>query len=228
MQPLWKNLFFVFIIFVAGCTRATKPNLSKLSIQTPRDAFSSEKGSLQTMGTFPSGRKACYAVNITAGDIPAVTSASCSFPMGLTAGFVEEGQTIQLEVPRGENRKIELYAFLYPTGDNSSCPEFVKTLTPQQMASTYRVAVTGNVSMVEPEVTVEMQMDFPGVAQNISQQLGLPAGCATPQVNRLNGFTVSSSKATATGGAIVMHGRVGRVTNAPVLTGTGIQLRVAE
>lgn len=149
----------VFMVFLAGCTRPSNKGRGLVRIDT-RSLSSS--GALSAP---PQGFKVCYGVNVTAADIPS-TPRSCGMPLGKFAGFVESGGVLSVDVPRGVNRVVTVYAYLTPDSQ-VSCPTFSPDCQGALACSTYKVAATANVDTTEPEVEVTVTADFPALTDNM-------------------------------------------------------------
>src|SRR5690606_27352661 len=121
----WRiSLFIAASIFSLGCQRQASQT-STITIRVPKAANMSRKsGGVGSMAALPSDRKSCYAVSVTGPGITMSPSHICAPPTGLRAGFVEPGAMIEMQVPKGKDRKIELFAFLQSPGQDLPCPVF--------------------------------------------------------------------------------------------------------
>ncbi len=206
----------------SACSRPSGEK-SYLRIQAPNSQALS-KSSFNALSSIPSNRKACYGVNVTAADLP-TESTVCSPNMGIVAGFVEENQIIEVEVPRGSKRKIDLYLYLLPAGNNGACPTFNKKLENLEISSTFIMGSAIDVELNQDKQTVSIDMEFPGLSAHIGQQLALPTTCQGNSAHERNtGFHLSTSQGIATGGSIRLHGRIGRPTPGTTATGGSIKL----
>ncbi|MGE4132929.1 MAG: hypothetical protein AB7F86_14910 [Bdellovibrionales bacterium] len=221
----WLMPTILIAVLTAGCSRKIKSDISKISIRAPKSLNAANKtGGVGAMAAMPSDRKACYAVSVTGSSIPSDRGNICNPTTGLRAGFVEPGGLIQLEVPRGPARKIELLAFLQPTGQNNPCPPFNAALTDSQLQNTFIVGTADNVDMSSDVVDVTIDASFPGLTQHIAQVLALPLTCSAAVGDNPPGFHVSAGEMTATGTGLILKGRVGRAV-ANVASGGGITLK---
>ncbi len=210
------------LILISGCTRKTnKP--STISIRAPAES-SHKVGALSAL---PAGRKACYGVNITGPGIPKTAATSCSPETGVVAGFVNPGDLIEAQVERGSNREIKLFIFLQNLGENNPCPQMGASFAASQLSQIYLVGTTSNIEISQEVQTVNIEANFPGVAQNIAVTSSLPSTCvaANPQTSGRRGFRVATASQFATGTGIKMIGRVGH-DGANLLSGTNIKLKV--
>lgn len=175
--------------------------------------------------SWPLDRKICFGVSIDAADIPS-NSAECSPQTGIVAGFVEAGGTLEVEVPRGSARRIDLYAYLQDLA--SPCPKMPSKLDGEMSLQTYRVAVIERIDLLDTEQVVNMKAVFPGRSQHLAQQLNYPASCL-PRPRRSNpGFLISSGAQVATGGNFELRGRIGKPLHRPSsMSGGNFRLEAA-
>ncbi len=193
------------------------------------------------MAAMPANQKACYGVVVTGAGIPQPPANACLPPLGLHAGFAEPGGTLELEVPRGSNRKIELYAYIQNVGQNIPCPAFLIGLAPAEITKTYLVGTANNIDMSAETTVVDIAASFPGVANHIASQLAMPAACTgggggggggvaggSPpgfHVSSGSGMTIEQGQTAVTGHKLI--GRVGKAVPEQVLTsGDGHKLIV--
>jgi len=160
-----------------------------------------------------------------ADDIPSLAGSSCSPKTGIVAGFVESGGTIQVEVPRGENRTFELFLYLMADGETTACPPMGKVFAAADLSKIYSLGKTANVAIRNAVEDVTITADFPGVSQTIATTNSMPPSCGavalptTPPRQR-----ISSASGIATGGGMKLTGRVGDVKGT-TLTGGGVRLK---
>jgi hypothetical protein len=218
----WKFLFL--LILLNACTRAGKENSASIVIQTPSRQQLAAKSGLQAMAALPIDRKLCYGVSIKGFGIPGFAGSNCAPETGVVAGFIEEGSTIEAIVPRGENRTIELYVYLMPAGNTSACPAMGQNLQGKSLSSTYLIGSKTGVALLNDIETVEIGVDFPGIANNMASQLNTPATC-TPGVSPSNkNFHVSTAAGTVSGGGFKLRARIGRPNSGTKAIGSGYQL----
>ncbi len=226
MRSLYVGLLlFTCAMMVAGCQRAKEQNVSSLVLQAP-DPLLAAKSSVSAMGAPPSGRKACYGLSITAPDLASQTS-SCSPQTGIVAGFVEAGGTLEASVPKGTNRKIDLYLFLQAEGENNPCPVMSQNLSGAGLRNTYLLGSVSGISILQEVETVTITANFPGLNAHLAQQLNLPATClpTSRPISSAPGFSVSAAQGTITGSGMKIIGRVGRATSGSSATATGYKIK---
>ncbi len=186
--------------------------------------MSRKSGGVGSMAALPSDRKACYAVSVTGPGITMSPSHICAPPTGLRAGFVEPGAMIEMQVPKGKDRKIELFAFLQSPGQDLPCPVFAAIIPPSQLTSIYKIGSAFPVDTSNDVTVVEITADFPGLSNHLAQQLSLPMACtAQPGQQNPPGFSVTLGRQIATGGGIKLIGGAGRPSRGRA-SGGGIQL----
>lgn len=108
-----------------------------------------------------------YAVNILGPELP-TSSASCQPTKGISSNFVSPGESISLEVPKGKDRLIEVYASTTPIW-NSDPTELYK------IGSTL-------VDLVKDTETVDIDIELPKEQISVAHLFNLPAHCAPPVV----------------------------------------------
>jgi hypothetical protein len=214
------------MFIMLGCQRSPSNVHSKMSIRVPDAANRLNKtGGVGAMSAMPSDRKVCYGVNVTGLGVTGTPATNCSPATGLLGGFVDAGGSIEMQVTRGSKRTVELYAYLESPGQNSPCPKAIGPLPATDLAQIYKVGAAYNVDMSADETTVEILAEFPGLPNNIAQELALPAVCtATSGGAVAPGFHVSAGHQTATGTGIKMIGNVGHPVLQRTASGNGIQL----
>lgn len=143
---------------------------------------------------------------------------------GALAGFVESGGLLDLTVPRGTNRQIELYLFLMNAGDNGACPGLGK-FTSSYFSNIYKVASLSNVTLSKSVEVVEIDAVFPGETQNLAVQMSIPATCTAGAPPNPYGFSISATSETVTNGSISLTGHIGSAPVASVTNG-GVTLNV--
>lgn len=214
----------ILILLLNGCTmKPQNGSTSTISIQLP-----SKQSTTQKVGAFsalPANRKACFGVNVLAGDIKDMPASTCSPRTGIVAGFAEAGQTLEVTVPRGDGRDFELYMYLMAENDNGACPPMLAPFSPTQLSKLYYLGAATNVGLHSDTVDVTINASFSGVANTLATQNSYPASCIvadpTQTVPRLH---VSSGAQTATGGTMKLSARIGKPANGPSAVGGGMRI----
>lgn len=226
LERFLKSLVVALISLAlgAGCTRGNPGGSSRVTIQTPaRDKLSAL--------SLPAGRTACWGVNVTGSGIDGTAATSCSPAMGVIAGFQAAGGTISLSVPKGSARKIDLLAYLLPSGA-SACPALGKPLPPALLTNIYQMG-TVTADLTKDEEEVQITAVFPGLANSISTALNMPLACTASSESPIAtgttfGFNTGSTYLEATAGdGSKLIGRSGGVTGQKVLShASGMKLIV--
>jgi hypothetical protein len=170
---------------------------------------------------------ACYGINIKGTGATTVGN-SCSPATGLLVGFVSPGESLETNVPRGLNISIELYLYLQPVGQNLPCPAFLPAVTNAQLPYMYLVGQANDVSTNEDKTVVDIDATFPGVNQNIAQQLSMSPACQAAAVPPLQGpspYRSSSDVQLVSGTGFQVSGHAGGASpGATILTGTNLKV----
>ncbi|MGE3757591.1 MAG: hypothetical protein AB7H97_07540, partial [Pseudobdellovibrionaceae bacterium] len=175
-------------------------------------------------------RKKCYAISVSGIDIDQVTPASsCSPETGKLAGFVAGGEILSIDVPRGENRKFELYMLLQKEGDNSACPVMEPVISKSMLSQIYLVGKVEGITLAQAEETVNITLETVDETQNLAKQLNLPSNCLPSSAPKGHlAYQISAARGTASASGIQLKGRVGSIVGSDqqILTGSNIQLRI--
>lgn len=216
--------YLVGIAILFGCSRGIQRNSStSIVLQVP--GASQNGSSVGALASLPANRKACFGLNITASDIGSQPQ-TCGPNTGIVAGFVEPGGTIEVSVPKGSNRKFDLYLFLEAEGENVPCPSMATAWGGGvAIASTYLVGSIEGVELDDDVETLNIDATFPGTSTNLAQQLNLPSSCLPPPVPiptvpPSSRFGVVIANGMATGGGMKLIGRVGVGPGAITATGS--------
>ena len=209
MRTLSKVIFILVSLTSIGCQREALDTNAVIKFQVPQANNTFNKaGSVGAMSAMPSNRKACYGVNITGPGIGTSKANLCSPSTGLTAGYVEPGANIELSVPRGSARKIEVFAFLQDVGQNNACSQFNPSMSAAELLNTYRIGST-TVDIQSAVVEVNISMDFPGESNHLASLLTLPSSCtSTAGSPNRPGFGVNGLSGVASSGSVVLYGNV--------------------
>jgi len=176
---------------------------STISIVTP--------ASMGKMGSLPSDRKVCYGANIKGPGIDSSADNSCAIPAGVLSKFVEPGATLEVSVPKGSDREVELFAYLQPAGQNTACDSLTVDLgTASKLQGMYKVGSADNVD-ASSNKNISIDVEFPGLNTNVADQYALPDNCAGVFVplKKSKGFDISSQKTEVSGGGLTLVGGAG-------------------
>lgn len=175
-----------------SCSREVS-EVSSVFLQVP----SAIAGLVGSANATPSG-KLCFAVNITGSGINTDETPKCGPTLGVYAGFVGAGQSLELNVPKGVSRTITL--LLYVASEGSACPDFAQASRDRRslFAQTYQVAVKST-DTSGPTTVVDMTAVYPGKANTLLTALGQTSSCtgALPKTYLLsNGDAVVAASGT--------------------------------
>lgn len=214
-----KNYFILFLIFVAGACTRQQEGFSTIKIQAP-----SKNG---TFAAIPSGRVACYGVNVTGTGITGTPESTCKPASGTFLGFAESGAAIQGQVAKGKARKIDVYLYLQGVSENIPCASIAPFVTarPDKL---YLIGSVPSIDLEKETETVNISTTFPGEGSSLYVTNSYPGSCLPTPVNVASNYQISPAYGVSTGGGYVVHARVGRTTDGVVLTGSGIILKVKE
>lgn len=146
-------LILAFLILCVDCTRGSDNDYFTITVRP----------GLGTLESIPHGYKVCYALNVTAPDIPS-TPRECGTPLGYYQGFVDRTD-FALEIPRGVNRTVELYAYLNPDSQ-APCPILNATCDASRDCNTYKMAWVSGVISAYPQTNLSLNPEFPGLSHN--------------------------------------------------------------
>ncbi len=185
---------------------------------------------LSPLAVLPTDRKLCYGVSISGPGIDKTAASQCSPELSATAGFVEAGGLIEVVIPKGEGRRIELYLFAQKAGENNPCPQMGSVLPATRLKQVYFLGKVEGLSLVKDTEEVEIPITFSGIEQNIAQTLALPSSCLANQDPAVNEnhkhFGIYTSSQKSSGAGYKLYGVVGKPTDKKVLTGGGLRLIV--
>jgi hypothetical protein len=197
----------------------------KIRIATPSNPIGSQK--MVAMAALPSDRKACYAVNVTGLNIAVAPGAGCAPGLGSVGGFVQAGGELNVAVPKGTSRRVELYLYLMAPGDNGPCPAIGNPMAESRLGSTYLLGATENVTLAKDEEEVTIQASFPGVTQHLPRQLSMSTACISAAdasmpsavAGGLPGYYQSLAAGTVSNGTVSVRARIGRTVSGTTASG---------
>lgn len=223
-------ILFAFGFSLVACSRQAQFTQSQISITAPNIL----KAKLAS-DPMPTDRVACYGVNIK-GAGSAAAANSCSPETAMLVGFVASGQNLTASVSKGSTLGIELYLYLEPPGVNIPCPHLQAAFGADQLLNSYLVGTASGVAVTQDQVEVDIEANFPGVAQNVAAQMSLPSSCtaspALPSGPNSNHFQISAASQTvveqgqtlSTGVRLI--GRVGSVPKQVLVAPGGAKLLI--
>lgn len=238
------------MLLVLGCSRKPGAGVTTVSIMAPvalapealtpaaltqKDKLKKTKQNqkqdqLTSLAVLPTDRKLCYGVSISGPGIDKTAASQCSPELSATAGFVEAGGLIEVVIPKGEGRRIELFLFAQKVGENNPCPQMGSVLPPTRLKQVYLLGKVEGLSLLKDIEEVEIPITFSGIEQNIAQTLALPPICLANQDPAVNEnhkrFGIYTSSQKSSGAGYKLYGVVGKPTDTKVLSGGGLKLIV--
>jgi hypothetical protein len=137
--------------------------------------------------------KVRYGVMVSgAGIAPSVSV--CGNTTGVTAGFVEEGQSLSLNIPKGNARTVDVLLNLVPNG--TLCPSWTMRFgaTASQLRSTFLAGSISGVDLNTDNAVVDVPVAFPGIDKDLMTS-NLATPCMTPMHGQLlsNGDVINET-----------------------------------
>lgn len=246
------RILLLFILLLAlGCSRKPDSGMALVSIMAPtnlnptkaalnqKDKLikakknqkqNQKQNQLTSLAALPTDRKLCYGVSISGPGIDKTAASQCSPELSATAGFVEAGELMEVLIPKGEGRRIELFLFAQKVGENNPCPQMGSVLPPTRLKQVYLLGKVEGLRLLKDTEEVEIPVAFSGIEQNIAQSLALPPSCLTIQepIGNENHkrFGIYTSSQKSSGAGYKLYGVVGKPTDSNVLSGGGFKLIV--
>lgn len=175
-----RGLFHSTILFGAGLVSVGLLNgcsfdqggRSRLEMTLPPHPVVSNKSTntLTPQSAFPF----CYLVNIR-GDGIASTPSSCAPASGLNSGFREPSSKIEMDVPSGNPRTVELFGYIPRTGE--TCATAPSDLSAIPVNRLFKLGETPNVDMTPAEVIVTLEARFGGLNTHFGVSASLASSC---------------------------------------------------
>lgn len=180
------------------------------------------------LAAVPAGRTLCYGVSIKGSGIASTPATSCKPEVGTLLGFVGPNGELKGEVLKGDARTFDVFLWVQKAGDNLPCPAGVAGLASIPSNQLYLLGSVPNIKLALDSETVSIPTTYPGDANHLAQINSYPSSCSPSLVASASAYQISTAEGVVTGAGYILQGRVGRVTDGPILTGAGIKLRVKE
>jgi hypothetical protein len=158
-------LLLYFGFSLSSCDRKSEEH-SQLKILVP------QKSSFNT--NWPNLDQLCWGANITGEGIKNYQPAGCAFQWGLIGGMVESGKQIELTVPRGPKRKIEV--FVWQKLSAQTCLSH-QQLTVAELQALYKVGEVKSFDIVKSIETIDVDVNFPSDSKSWLTTLGQEKSC---------------------------------------------------
>ncbi|MCB9025404.1 MAG: hypothetical protein H6625_03730 [Bdellovibrionaceae bacterium] len=168
-----KLIFLITtLFFLASCSRESS-DYSSLMVQLPEHL---SKNKVAGLGFQDDVAKICYAVNVVGPGLPAGSNACGPVP-GVFSAFMPAGSQLELLVPNGTGRTVELY-MLALNATNDTCPKWDQACDSKFNCGVYKVGQKTNVDTTKSETIVEILLDFKNWNDHVVKQSAQPNLCA--------------------------------------------------
>ena len=234
MRPnLQWNVFLILVLTLVACTRKAADH-SSVHISLPGTPAQLKASSVQALSdpTF------CFYVNITGSGLTQ-TSSACAPAEGTSSGFVEPFAAVEILVPKGSGRTVELYGYIPRASE--TCATLGSALASVPVNRLFRLAQKPGIDMSADQVTVDLTEKFPGITQHYGLQGPLPPACYAslpPVIGAGSGTSVAAFQLSVGSQMAVQQGMtaatgvklVGRfgstIAHAPLVSVDGVRLQV--
>lgn len=215
-------LFLAFLTFLASCS----PNSSsepKLTITFPKASSMKAASKPATSIKNFNWDLACYIVNVTGPGINELNKNSCEIPMGRFKGSALPGGSITLDVDRGANRKIEVFAFMRSAA-SEPCPGLSGGFGSLNRLRVSLVGVKENISIQNDNETVAIDLAYPSVADVLATKYNLPSACL-PTVDPDSVARITPARRLFSGTGVVADHSVSTSPSDFKAAGTNLMIR---
>ncbi|NQZ00664.1 MAG: hypothetical protein HRT45_08350 [Bdellovibrionales bacterium] len=177
---IWQNRLNIclatFLVATLGCTRDMQENQSKIVFRTPPSPNVNAKA-LNTQ-SLPTGETFCYALAVSGGGLDS-EFLQCHPDAPIFSGFIEPSSQVAMTVPKGQNRKVELFGYRAKVGETclSVNQKNGRGLSKVDTGHLYAMGKQEGIDMTGDEVVVIIQMSFPGLTSHIGVTQPFPSSC---------------------------------------------------
>ena len=211
---------------ISGCERAQLRERTKMGIRVPSAKefeVLKAKNKIQLFSTVDP-TLLCYYANVTGPDIPNTVTA-CLPDRGVFGGGVAVGEIIELEVPVGKDRIVQLFGFLRKAASDA-CPSFDNVPGPTSDLL-YDLGKSDPVNVAPPVTEVAVTMLLPPSTENLRTR---NAWNSCPQTEPAGPPTQTPGRTSAGAGNLQgtiykMKGRVSLSGEVPVLSGANFKIK---
>jgi hypothetical protein len=215
----------LFVFAQLSCAK-TASEKSAVTIQFPKPPSGSSSQKLGG-GSTPSWAEACFIANISGDGIPAQKSNNCEIETAIFAGSVAAGGALTLEVPRGENRKLEVFAY-FRANSNDPCPTLTGGFGSLDRTQVARIGTNPNFSTNANEVTVPVTVSLPTAGVDLLTQYSLPATCVASANPKPGSPNLSVGGGRLTSAAFVVQGRLNSSQKEVQLSSSPFKVHLTE
>lgn len=223
-----RGIFLIFFVALAALPACQRPpgegDSTRLAIRVPTKQEFMALGKVDALSTIEFNLL-CFAVNVTGPGIPSA-SKSCDLDRGITSGSVPPGGVLEVTVPGGDGRSVELIGFLR-SSTSEPCPGFGSKWN-WPLTKTYSIAKKSGITLVPPEAQVELSVTLPPASQHIVAQNGWPVSCESagwPAAPFSRAGRIQTSSVNLQGGQYRFYGRISETETAKKLQGTQFRLK---
>ena len=219
-----RILSAALVLFVQfGCSKKAA-DTSTVILQFTDNSSSSQKVGSLSVGL----QDACFIANIKGEGIISSKAGSCDVEVGVFGGSVDKNGTLTLTVPRGNSRKLEIYAY-FRASTAVPCPALDKGFGNLDRTLVAKVGENPSFNIDQPEVTVPVTVSAPAAGVNVGTQFSMPATCiasntTTPKSTR--GISAGGGRLMST--SFVLDGRINGVQKEARLSSTSHRLQMSQ
>lgn len=116
----------------------------------------------------------CYFVNVLGPGL-SQTPYTCAPTKGVASGFAAPSSMVEMTVPRGDARIVELFGYVARAGE--TCSGLGSGLETVPVNRIFRMARAEGVDMNSDTTSVTLKMVFPGIKAHYGVQAGLASSC---------------------------------------------------
>ena len=164
----------------------------------------------------------CYIVNVTGPGVSESKANACEIPTGVFKGSVPPGGSVELVVPRGANRRLEVFIYRrLATGD--TCPALQNGFGSTDRSRISRVAVVENI-LIDGDRQVDVDVKVPTPADSLISQYSLAANCG-PTTPFMGLKKISQGRTMQSGSSLAIEGGVSSAPSEFVSAGPTLKIR---
>ena len=216
----------VFGLLASSCGMTAASKDSKLSIQFPTVAsLNAMPGSNKISAQGYAWANACFIVSVTGPGISTHKS-TCEVENGTFRGSIPPGGSVELDVPRGPARKLDLFAY-FRASPTDLCPT-ASRLAAFDVSKTVRIGQVAAFDLFTAAVTVNAKVTLPNSTDNLLTQYSLPKTCLTTATIGPGSSAIVAGRAvqTGAGGTIKVVSVVSDRYSEKLLSGAGGSIKV--
>lgn len=167
------SIAVVLLQLLSACSGKGQ-SLSLLRLAFPKYAATQKSGEV-TASAFDTSQY-CFAANIISVDVPSKRSSICDPEFGILAGSVDSDGILEIQVPRGRDRKVTIFAIQKNQG--TSCPSVSEGFGSVDRQKVFLIGEQ-HFDVLDKEATVEVSVTNPMPENSLQSQLSLPLDCTS-------------------------------------------------